>query len=180
MIREDDIRAGALNSGHYFQHDALLVYPAVARGGFHHRVFSAHVVCRDGHIIPLTHALNDIEVGQGRLDHDHVRALFEVERDFAQSLARIGRIHLITAVVAKLRRRLRRFAQGRGIAFSQGPLNPRQTEGQVQAKRLTQALQNVGVIAAGGQQGPTGGEQQSQPTGGGNDHVEDAQFEEVK
>jgi len=35
--------------------------------------------------------------------------------------------------------------------------------------------------AAGGQQGPTGGEQASQPTGGGaGDHVEDAQFEEVK
>ena len=33
---------------------------------------------------------------------------------------------------------------------------------------------------AGAQQGPTGGEQQSQPAGGGNDHVEDAQFEEVK
>src|SRR5208337_3726655 len=44
VIREDDVRASALDTGKNFQHDALFVYPAVARCRFHHGVFAAHIV----------------------------------------------------------------------------------------------------------------------------------------
>jgi hypothetical protein len=44
--------------------------------------------------------VHDVEIGQAGLDHDHVRALVEVERDLAQGLVGIRRIHLVAVLVA--------------------------------------------------------------------------------
>ena len=74
-------------------------------------IFPAHVVGGHRHIEALAHALNHVQIGQRRLHHDDVRAFFEIERHFAQRLARIRRIHLVAAPVAKLRRGLRGFAE---------------------------------------------------------------------
>ena len=43
--------------------------------------------------------------GQGRLDHDDVGPFGQVERDLAQGLVAVGRVHLVAAAVAELRRR---------------------------------------------------------------------------
>ena len=40
VVRQDDGGAGALDAGDDFEDDALLVDPAIARGGFHHGVFA--------------------------------------------------------------------------------------------------------------------------------------------
>src|SRR5438034_166366 len=47
----------------------------------------------------------------GLLDHDDVRPLGQVERDLAQGLVAVGRVHLIAAAVAELRRRFGRVAE---------------------------------------------------------------------
>src|SRR6202030_4339672 len=102
---------GPLNPRQDLEHHPLLVNPAVSRRGLHHRILAAHVVRGYRHIKPLANPLDNIQVWQRRLHHDHVRALFQVERHLAQCFPRVGRIHLVAAPIAKLRRRLRRFAE---------------------------------------------------------------------
>ena len=43
-ISDDHVRAGAANRGQRFHHRALLVDPAVPRGGLDHRVLAAHLI----------------------------------------------------------------------------------------------------------------------------------------
>src|SRR5712692_5504852 len=43
VVGEDNVRAGAPDGREDFQHDALLVQPAVARSGLHHGIFPADV-----------------------------------------------------------------------------------------------------------------------------------------
>ncbi len=50
--------------------------------------------------------MDDVQVRQRRLDHDHVGAFGQVEADFADCFATIGRVHLIPASVAELGRRI--------------------------------------------------------------------------
>src|SRR6185437_8301765 len=111
VIGEDDAGASALNAGEDFERNAFFVDPAVARGGLYHRVFAAHVVSGDGNVEALANTLDYIQISQRGLYHDHVRALFQVELDFAHRLARVGRIHLVAAPVTELGRGIRRFAE---------------------------------------------------------------------
>src|ERR1700683_72864 len=106
VVGEDHAGAGALNAGENFHDHALLVDPAIARRGFDHGVFAADVVSADGHVKFLAHALNDIEIRKRRLDHDHVGAFVKIRGNFAECFASIGRIHLVAAAIAKLRRGL--------------------------------------------------------------------------
>src|ERR1700689_1327021 len=109
VIGEDNGGSGALDAGHDFEDDALLINPAVARGSLHHRIFGADIVRGDRRVESLTDAGDDVEIRESGLYHDDVRALFEVESDFAKRLAGVGRIHLIAAAVAKLGRGLGSF-----------------------------------------------------------------------
>src|SRR3984957_20058003 len=111
VVAENDFGAGALDAGENFEDHALLVDPAVARRGFHHGVFAANVVGGHGNVESIAHALNDVEVRQRGFHHDYVAAFFQIERHFAQRLARVSRIHLIAAAVAELRSGLRGFAE---------------------------------------------------------------------
>src|SRR5690348_18459067 len=86
VIGEDDRGASALNAGEDFECDAFFVHPAVTSGGFHHRVFAAYVVGGDGNVEALANTLDYIQISQRGLYHDHVRALFQVELDFAHRL----------------------------------------------------------------------------------------------
>ena len=54
---------------------------------------------------------DDVEIRERGLDHHHVGAFFEVERDFFQGFAGVGGIHLVAAAIAELRRGLRGFAE---------------------------------------------------------------------
>ena len=46
-------------------------------------------------------SIDYIEIGQGRLDHNHIRAFAYVLFDFPQGLVRISEIHLVTLPVAE-------------------------------------------------------------------------------
>ena len=64
--------------------------------------------------------MQDVEVGQAGLDHDHVGAFGDIELGLAQRLLGVGRIHLIGALVARERRRgadrvAERTVEGRGV-----------------------------------------------------------------
>src|SRR5712691_4226911 len=50
VVGQQDIRSRAPNPGENLQHHALFIQPAVLRSGFHHGVFSAHVVRSDRNI----------------------------------------------------------------------------------------------------------------------------------
>src|SRR5580704_14901116 len=50
VIRQNNVCARALNSRQYFQHDALLVHPALLGGGFDHGILSTYVVGAHGHV----------------------------------------------------------------------------------------------------------------------------------
>ena len=84
------------------------------RGGrrLHHRVLARDVVGGDRAVEALADCPDDVEVGQGRLDHQDVGALLEVELALAERLARVRGIHLVAAAVALLRRRLGHVAEG--------------------------------------------------------------------
>ena len=81
------------------------------RRGLDHRVLAADLVRRDRIAEGLLHAPDQVEVRQRRLDHDDVGAFVDVQLDLAQRLVGVGRIHLVAAPVAELRRRLRRLAE---------------------------------------------------------------------
>ena len=52
----------------------------------------------------FSRAPEDVDVGKGGLDHNNIGAFIDIEPDFAQRFIGIGRIHLIGATIAKLRR----------------------------------------------------------------------------
>src|SRR2546425_8455692 len=88
------------------QHGALLVEPPEPARRPDHRVLAGDRVAGQGHAELGLRARDDVQIRQRGLDHDDVRALVEVERDLAQSLQRVGRVHLVRAPVAELRRRV--------------------------------------------------------------------------
>src|SRR6267142_3916623 len=111
MVRQDNIRPGPLDAGQDLKYGALLIEPTFLRCGFHHGVFAADIICTDRDIKTLADASNHIEIRQGGLDHDYVRAFFEIQCNFLEGFAHIRRVHLITSAVAELRCRLRGFAE---------------------------------------------------------------------
>src|SRR2546422_196927 len=86
------------------QHGALLVEPPEPARRPDHRVLAGDRVGGQGYAELGLRARDDVQIRQRGLDHDDVRALVEVERDLAQSLQRVGRVHLVRAPVAELRR----------------------------------------------------------------------------
>src|SRR5208283_2106929 len=96
-IRNDHVGAGAFDRGQNFEGRAFLVDPAVHAGGANHRIFAGQVVGSDRDIKLLLHAIDEVEVGQGGLDHHDVGAFLEVKRDLTHGLVTVGRIHLVGA-----------------------------------------------------------------------------------
>ena len=90
-IGEDPVGARAAHREQRLEHHLPLVEPAVAGGGHQHRVLATHLVDEGRHAEAVLHPAHDVEVGHARLDHHHVGALLEIERDFAQRLIGVGR-----------------------------------------------------------------------------------------
>ena len=81
-------------------------------GGLDHRVFARDVVGRHRDAEPLLDPPDDVEVRQRGLDHDEVGPFRQVERDLAQRLVAVGRVHLVRPAIAEGRRALGRIAEG--------------------------------------------------------------------
>ncbi len=74
--------------------------PAAFGGRLQHRVLAADLVREGRHAELLLHAPDDVEVRHAGLDHHHVGAFGEVERDLAQRLVGVRRVHLVDLLVA--------------------------------------------------------------------------------
>ncbi len=81
-------------------------------GGLQHRVLAGDVVGGERGAGRLLDPAHDVQIRGGGLDHQHVGALLEVELGLAHGLGGVGRIHLVAAAVAELRRRLGGVAEG--------------------------------------------------------------------
>ena len=74
---------------------------------FHHREFSAHVIDGRRFAKALAHTPENIQVGQGRFNHQDVGTFVDIECGLAQRFGSVRRIHLVGTPVAKLRRTFR-------------------------------------------------------------------------
>ena len=77
-----------------------------------HRILAADLVGGHGDVEGVAHLSDDVEVRQRGLDHDHIGAFLDVERHLAQGFAGVGRVHLVAAPVAELRRRVGSVTEG--------------------------------------------------------------------
>ena len=111
VVGEDDVGAGAFHAEERLHHDALFVEPAFGGGSLDHGVFARNVVDGDRHVEALLGSPDDVEVGQAGLDHDDVRAFDDVEFDLFHRLFCVGRVHLVGALVAELRRGVQGVAE---------------------------------------------------------------------
>ena len=101
----------AADRGQRLDRRRALVEVAGRGGGLHHRVLAGDVVGGDREVEALAHRADHVEVGERRLDHQHVRSLGDVELALAERLADVARIHLVAAAVAERRRRACRLAE---------------------------------------------------------------------
>ena len=111
VVGQDQVGARALHRGEDLERDALAVDPAALGGGLHHRVLARDVVGGERDVRGFLRRADDVEVGEGRLDHDHVGPLLDVGEDLLHRLADVRRVHLVGAAVAERRRRLGRVAE---------------------------------------------------------------------
>src|SRR6059036_2549329 len=69
-IRDHDVGPGASNAGERLHHRSALVQPAELARGLDHGVLPRHRVGRQRHAELALGPRDDVEVRQGRLDHD--------------------------------------------------------------------------------------------------------------
>src|SRR5450432_2881888 len=100
-VGNDHISSSTSDSSQYLHDNTLLVDPAMLGGSFDHRVFAAEIISGNRQITMLTYLTNDIEIGQSRFDHNHIGTFSDIQVDFAQGLAHIGRVHLIGATISE-------------------------------------------------------------------------------
>src|SRR3954452_15864113 len=103
-VGEDGVGAGSADRGEGFEDGAFAVQPAVGGGGFDHGVLAGDVVRGNGDVHVVADLADDVEVGEGRLDHDEVGAFGEVEVDLADRVAGVGVVLLVRLPVAGERR----------------------------------------------------------------------------
>src|SRR5690242_15290512 len=145
VVSEDDVGAGAADRGERFHHHAITVNPVVAGGGFDHGVFAGDLVGGQGHIEAGAGGGDNVEVGHSGLDHDHVRAFFQVELDFTHGFAQVGGVHLVAAAVAELRGGVGSFAEG--TVEAGGKLGGVGEDGSVDEAGIVESLANGGHAA---------------------------------
>ncbi len=115
-VGDDHVRARPADRGQALHDRGLAVDVARGRGGLQHRVLAADAVGGHRQVGGLLDAVQHVEVGERRLDHEHVGALLHVQQRLAHRLVGVGRVHLVAAPVAE---------RGRGV----GGLAERPVEG---------------------------------------------------
>src|SRR6185295_5886138 len=99
-VREDHVGAGTADRRQLLERHGVVVDPAVGRGRLQHRVLAADVVRGERYVDQPTGGGDDVEVGDGGLDHHHVGALVDVGDDLAQRLAPVAPVLLVPAAIA--------------------------------------------------------------------------------
>ena len=99
MVGDDDAGSGSVEGVHDFLHHALALVH-VGMLSVDHGVFSAHVVDRDWAVGRGMDRRHHIEVGQGRFDHEQVRAFCLVQLSLHHGLVdRCAWVHLVAPPV---------------------------------------------------------------------------------
>ena len=112
MVGDDQVGARPLDGGEALERDRTLVEPAALAGRLDHRVLPAHVVRDHRHLgVRIVHPADDVEVGEGGLDHEEVGSFLDIERRFPERLAHVPGVHLVGAPIAELGRTLRGVAE---------------------------------------------------------------------
>jgi hypothetical protein len=112
-VGEDDVGAGPLDGGEVLEGHGLTVDPAALGRRLQHRVLAAHVVGGHGQVDRGPDLGDDVEVRQGRLDHDHVCALVDVGQHLGHGLPPVGRVLLVALAIAPAdNRHVDRVAEG--------------------------------------------------------------------
>src|SRR5215471_7288697 len=94
-VGDDDVGAGPPDGRESLHHLPRLVQPAQTAGRADHGVLPGDGVRGQGHPELALGARDDVQVRQGRLHHDDVGALVDVEGDLAHGLHPVGGIHLV-------------------------------------------------------------------------------------
>src|SRR5690554_1386567 len=102
MISNDHIGTGPFDRSQDLLNHPLLIYPSIGCCRLHHRELSTYIVGNNRYIEVVLHPSDYIQIAQSRLDHNHIGTLQDVLLYLAQSFIAVGRIHLVTAAVAKL------------------------------------------------------------------------------
>ena len=79
-VGHDEVRAGAPDRAERLQRGRLEVEPPLSGGGVEHRVLAGDVVGGDRAVELAADGGDDVEVRQGGLDQQHVRALLDVQQ----------------------------------------------------------------------------------------------------
>src|SRR3989442_9657282 len=74
-------------------------------------ILAAHLVRGEWRVESSASRGDHVEVWARRLDHEHVRAFFEVGGDLGKGLASVARIHLVSRAVPKPRGAIRGGAE---------------------------------------------------------------------
>src|SRR5579864_1628992 len=78
-IGQNEIRAGPADRGQRLHHDALVVQPPAPYCRHDHAEFAGDLVGADGNRKPVASLADQIEIRHGWLNHQHVRAFFQIE-----------------------------------------------------------------------------------------------------
>src|SRR3954471_12054209 len=117
-VGKHDVGAGAPDRGERLEDRPLAVDPAPRGGRLDHGVLARDVVRRHAHVHGVADPTDHVEVAEGRLHHDDVGPLLDVEQRFADSLDGVGSVLLVGTPVALQRGRHRlpeRAEEGRGV-----------------------------------------------------------------
>src|ERR1039457_7160352 len=112
VVRDDHVGTRAADAAECFEDRGALVERSRGRCVMEHCEFAAHAVRGEGQIGGVADPGDDVEVGERGLDHDHVRALLDVEDGFAHGLALVRGVHLVRAPVPRPRGRVGSIAEG--------------------------------------------------------------------
>jgi hypothetical protein len=106
VVGDQDVRPGAAERVPVLEHDRALVDPAASGCRLDHRELAGDVVHRQRVRERLAQLADHVEVRQGGLDHQDVRALVDIQSGLGDRLAPVAGVHLVGAPVARARRRV--------------------------------------------------------------------------
>src|ERR1700722_8092006 len=77
-VSQNNVGPGAPDRDQRFQHGSLILPPAALDRRHQHAEFAGDLIGGDGHREEFARLPDQIEIGEGRLNHQHIRAFLEI------------------------------------------------------------------------------------------------------
>src|SRR5207244_6803739 len=110
-IGDNDICPCSLKRSHDLENGIALVQKAFLDGALDHRILAAHMINGSRFSKSLTNTPQNVHVGQRRFYHHDVCSFVDIQRYLTQGFLCVGKVHLIRAAIAELRRTLGSLAE---------------------------------------------------------------------